>query len=160
MKYPIVLHKDPGSSYGVTVPDLPGCFSAGDTVEEALVLAREAILGHLQALLETGQNVPDPQPIEVHQRDPDYRDAALWAVVEVDTSHLPGRAVRINISINDRVLAVIDDFAQRQGETRSGLLQRAASEYISQRQGDRRVKPGTGRAARLRPTSRRKSTRR
>ena len=35
MRYPIVIHKDPESCYGVTVPDLPGCFSAGNTVEEA-----------------------------------------------------------------------------------------------------------------------------
>ncbi|MBN0609850.1 type II toxin-antitoxin system HicB family antitoxin, partial [Pseudomonas aeruginosa] len=29
MKFPVVLHKDPDSDYGVTVPDVPGCFSAG-----------------------------------------------------------------------------------------------------------------------------------
>ena len=36
MRFPIVIHKDRQSSYGVTVPDLPGCFSAGDTLDEAL----------------------------------------------------------------------------------------------------------------------------
>ena len=34
MRYPVVIHKDPGSDYGVTVPDLPGCFSAGATLGE------------------------------------------------------------------------------------------------------------------------------
>ncbi len=142
MQYPLVLHKDPDSSFGVTVPDLPGCFSAGDSVEEAIVMAREAILGHLELLIETGQTIPDPKPIEVHRRNPDYRDAALWAVVEVDTDSLPGKAVRINISINDRVLAVIDEFARNQGETRSGLLQKAAGEFITRHKTARRKKRG------------------
>ncbi len=35
MRYPVLVHKDPESDYGVTVPDLPGCFSAGETLNEA-----------------------------------------------------------------------------------------------------------------------------
>ncbi len=146
MQYPLVLHKDPDSCYGVTVPDLPGCFSAGDSVEEAIVMAREAILGHLELLIETGQTIPEPKPIEIHRRNPDYKGAALWAVVEVDTDQLPGKAVRINISINDRVLSVIDEFARHQGETRSGLLQKAVQEFITRHQTARRKK-NSGRAA-------------
>ncbi len=46
MRYPIVIHKDEGSCYGVTVPDLPGCFSAGYTLDETFEMAREAIEGH------------------------------------------------------------------------------------------------------------------
>jgi predicted RNase H-like HicB family nuclease len=36
MYFPIAIHKDPDSDYGVTVPDLPGCFSAGSTIDEAI----------------------------------------------------------------------------------------------------------------------------
>ena len=39
MRYPIVIHQDPESSYGVTVPDLPGCFSGGETLDAALAMA-------------------------------------------------------------------------------------------------------------------------
>ena len=53
MRYPIVVHTDDGSSYGVTVPDLPGCFSAGDTLDEAFEMAREAIFGHIERELHT-----------------------------------------------------------------------------------------------------------
>ncbi len=42
MNYPIVVHKEKGSDYGVTVPDLPGCFSAGGTLDEALAMACDA----------------------------------------------------------------------------------------------------------------------
>lgn len=133
MHYPIVLHKDADSDYGVTVPDLPGCFSAGATVDEALVMAREAILGHLEALVETGQDVPEPRSIDEHRDNPDHADAALWAVVEVDLSNLPGRAKRINISMNERVLEQLDQHATQTHESRSGVIQRAVAAYLQQR---------------------------
>jgi predicted RNase H-like HicB family nuclease len=44
MFYPAAIHKDPESAYGVTIPDLPGCFSTGDTIEEAIINGLEAIL--------------------------------------------------------------------------------------------------------------------
>ena len=47
MRFPVVIHKDETSGYGVTVPDLPGCFSAGDSIEEAIVSGHEAIACHL-----------------------------------------------------------------------------------------------------------------
>jgi predicted RNase H-like HicB family nuclease len=133
MNYPIVIHKEPGSCYGVMVPDLPGCFSAGDTLDEAMVMAREAILGHLETLVETGQPIPEPQPAERHRADPRFADAAFWATVEADVAALPGRARRINISMNERVLDRVDAAARKLGDTRSGLLQRAAVAYIEQR---------------------------
>ena len=48
MNYPIVIRKQKRSDYGVTVPDLPGCFSAGKTLDDALAMAREAIELHLE----------------------------------------------------------------------------------------------------------------
>ena len=42
MNYPVVIHKDRKSDYGVSVPDLPGCISAGATVDEALAMLRRS----------------------------------------------------------------------------------------------------------------------
>jgi len=47
MNYPIVIHKDKGTDYGVTISDLPGCFSAAATMDEAIAMARKAIELHL-----------------------------------------------------------------------------------------------------------------
>ena len=52
MRFPIVVHKDAESSYGVIVPDLPGCFSGGDTLDEAVEMAHEAVICHVGGLLE------------------------------------------------------------------------------------------------------------
>lgn len=77
LNYPIVIHKEKGSDYGVIVPDLPGCFSAGRTLDEAMAMAREAIELHLEGLIEEGQVVPDPGQIESHRRNPEY-DGGTW----------------------------------------------------------------------------------
>jgi predicted RNase H-like HicB family nuclease len=55
MNYPVVLHKDPQSDAGVVVPDLPGFFSAGRSVDEALAMANEAIELHLEGLIHDGK---------------------------------------------------------------------------------------------------------
>ena len=55
MLYPIAVEKGSETeAYGVTVPDIKGCFSAGDTFEEALNNVKEAIAGHLEILAEDG----------------------------------------------------------------------------------------------------------
>ena len=130
MNYPVIIHKDKSSDYGVTVPDLPGCFSAGSTLDEALAMAREAIELHLGGLIEEGMPVPRPGKIEQHQRDPRYK-GGTWAVVSVDPASLRVRAKRVNITLPERVLDAVDRRAAAEGETRSGLLARAAAQYIT-----------------------------
>ncbi len=59
MFYPIAIAPgDDQHAYGVTVPDLPGCFSAGDTLDEAIAKAKEAITGHIELMVELGQDIP------------------------------------------------------------------------------------------------------
>jgi predicted RNase H-like HicB family nuclease len=130
MRYPIVIHKDKRSDYGVTVPDLPGCFSAGSTMDEALAMAREAIELHLEGLIDEEMSVPNPTPIERLRKRTEF-SGGVWAVVEVDPANLRTRAKRVNITLPQRVLESIDRFAANHGETRSGLLMKAATTYIA-----------------------------
>lgn len=125
MRFPVVLHTDDGAHYGVTVPDLPGCFSAGDSIEDALTSVLGAIDLHLEGLVEDGGDVPYPSSISQHQANPDYADG-VWALVDVDVSRFDGKAEKINITVPRRVLAQIDSFAKAQGATRSGFLVEAA----------------------------------
>ena len=134
MRFPIVIHKDEGSSYGVTVPGLPGCFSAGDTMDDALESSREAILSHIEVLLMDGHAVPAQKSIEEHRSNAEYADG-VWALVDADVSKLSGKRVRVNITLPARVLAIVDEAAKREGETRSGLLTRAALGYVGDVEG-------------------------
>ncbi len=134
MNYAVVIHKDKASDYGVTVPDLPGCVSAGATVDEALAMVREAIELHLEGIIEGGGVVPQPTSIETLQAEPDYADGT-WAIVTVDVSTLRVNFTRVGITMPERVLGAIDRHAKAMGETRSGLLARAAVQYIGRAAG-------------------------
>lgn len=126
MRYPIAIERgDAVHAYGVAVPDLPGCFSAGDTLDEALANAEEAILLHLEALVDGGEAPPQPSALEAVQRLKDYK-GWIWAVVDVDLAKLSTKAARINITVPERLLPVFDAYAKAHGETRSGFLVRAA----------------------------------
>ena len=129
MRYPVVIHKDRKSDYGVTVPDLPGCFSAGETMEDALTNAVEAIECHIEGLLLEGDEIPQARPVETHIKNRDYA-GGTWALVGIDLSRLASKTKRINITMPERVLTLVDEQAKREGETRSGLLARAVMEYI------------------------------
>jgi predicted RNase H-like HicB family nuclease len=144
MNYPIVIHKDKDSDYGVTVPDLPGCFSAGRTLDEAVAMAKEAIELHLEGVVREGMPLPEPGSIESHRLRRQYR-GGTWAVVAIDPSALPLTARRVNISIPRPVLAAVDRCAAEEGETRSGLLVKAVTLYMRGRgpaKGRRRTRTG------------------
>ncbi|USX27953.1 type II toxin-antitoxin system HicB family antitoxin [Oxalobacteraceae bacterium OTU3CINTB1] len=82
MKYLIAIEPgDASHAFGVVVPDLPGCFSAGDTLEKAIDNAREAIELWLEATIEDGDDIPPPQAAAKHYANPDFA-GWTWAVVE------------------------------------------------------------------------------
>ena len=134
MRFALALHTDDGMKYGVTVPDLPGCFSAGDSFDEAVEMAREAIDAHCELLAEKGLDIPAPRLLAQHQANPDLT-GAVWVVIEVDVEQYLGRAEKINITVPARLLRRIDDYAKRHGESRSGFLTRAAVQAMG---GDQR----------------------
>ncbi|CAB3779110.1 type II toxin-antitoxin system HicB family antitoxin [Pararobbsia alpina] len=86
MKFPIAIHKDKGSDYGVIVPDFPGCHSWGETIELALTNTIEAIELWVESAIEGGMSVEfKPSTVESLRQNPDYVDA-IWAMVDVDPS--------------------------------------------------------------------------
>ncbi|MBE0437326.1 MAG: type II toxin-antitoxin system HicB family antitoxin [Methylomicrobium sp.] len=125
MRFSVVLHTDDGVRYGVTVPDLPGCFSAGDTLDDALASVAEAIDCHIETLIEDGADIPDCKPIAEHLSNPDY-SGGVWAFVDVPVEKYFGPAEKINITLPRLLLARIDRYAKAHGATRSGFLAEAA----------------------------------
>lgn len=132
MRFAVVIHKDPDSCYGVTVPGLPGCFSAGDTLDEAVESVSEAIACHVEGMLMDGEAVPEQPSLEELQACDDFDDGT-WALVNVDLSKLTSATKRVNITMPARVLAIVDQAAVREGDTRSGYLARAALSYLRDR---------------------------
>lgn len=129
MRYPIAI--EPGSestAWGVVVPDLPGCFSAGDTLEQAMVQAEDAITAWIEVAIDAGQDIPAPTDIEALRTvHPDF-EGWVWALVKVDPAMLDSTLERVNISLPRRVLHRLDARARSAGETRSGFIARMAVE--------------------------------
>lgn len=92
MEYPIAIEPgDKTSAFGVIVPDLPGCYSAGDTLTEAHVNAKESIELWLEAVLEEGGSVQHPSvPEALKKAHPEWADW-IWSSVEIDFPHAPER---------------------------------------------------------------------
>lgn len=83
MLYPLAIQAgDRNTAFGVIVPDLPGCFSAGDSYQDALVNAREAISLHLESLADMGLDSPSGLTADHYINNPEYQ-GWLWDVVEV-----------------------------------------------------------------------------
>jgi len=124
MRYPIAIEPgDETHTFGVVVPDLPGCYSAGDTLDEAVDNAKEAIELWLETVIDDGGAVPQPRSITEHQGNPEFA-GWVWAVVPVDLSALSDKVERVNITLPARVLRRIDAAAKAAGESRSGFIAR------------------------------------
>ncbi len=122
MRYPIAIEpRTDHSDYGVVVPDLPGCFSAGDTLEEAIAGAEEAGLAWIDAALDAGDSVPPPSSLEAIRAKPEYAGWIL-SLVAIDPAALDDTIERVNVSLPRRVLKRLDDEAHAAGETRSGYI--------------------------------------
>jgi predicted RNase H-like HicB family nuclease len=118
------------TSFGVVVPDLPGCFSAGDTLDEAVSNAHEAIDLWCETILEDGKDVPIGKSIAVHQADPEFA-GWVWAVVDVPVEKYLGPAEKINITVPRLLLSRIDEYARAHGASRSGFLAEAARQAMA-----------------------------
>jgi predicted RNase H-like HicB family nuclease len=124
MRYAVAVEPgDDKTAHGVAVPDLPGCFSAGDSFDEALDNAREAILMWLEDAFEKGEPLPRPSGIDALRAREEFA-GWVWALVDVDLSALDDKAERVNITLPRRVLARLDAAAKAAGETRSGYIAR------------------------------------
>ena len=129
MYYPVAI--EPGTdteAFGVVVPDLPGCFSAGDTLEEAMAMTEEAIVAWIETAIDAGQDIPQPSSIEALRKAHKEWKGWTWAVVKIDPAALDDTLERVNISLPRRVLRRLDALAGATGETRSGFIARMALE--------------------------------
>lgn len=131
--YPVVIHKDEGSDFGVTVPDIPGCFSAGGSIEEALQQAKEAIECHLEGLLLDNEELPTPTQDYINLAESEEYKDGIWHLVEIDLNKLDTRTKRVNITIPERLLTKMDRYVkEHRFDSRSGFIAQAAEMFINQ----------------------------
>jgi predicted RNase H-like HicB family nuclease len=122
MRYPILI--EPGSensAFGVVLPDLPGCFSAGDTLDEAVDAVKEAAALWIDSALDSGEVVPPPSDLDSMRRRPEF---AGWIVgiVELDPALFDDAIERVNITLPRRILRRLDAMATAQRQSRGAFI--------------------------------------
>ena len=122
MKYPVAIQKDEDSCYGVTVPDIPGCFSAGESLDEAMNNVQEAIAGHLEILAEDGELAPKPSTVDDHIKNDEFA-GTTWAYVDVDVSAFLGKSEKATVTLPKLLITKIDALVAAGGaKNRSSFL--------------------------------------
>ncbi len=122
--YIALIHKEPGSAFGISFPDFPGCVSAGDTLQEALASGTEALAVHIEGMIEDGAEIPAPSDIDTVMTDPTNRDGIAVLVAGPPETE---RAVRINVTLPSGLLRRIDQRAAN----RSRFLAQAAERELA-----------------------------
>ena len=122
--YPAILERA-GDGYSVFFPDLPGLTSAGDNIQDAALAAEEALNGHLSLSSEYGDAIPDPSDLGAIECENDIEEAARILV----RGERPGKFVRVQISMDEGLLARIDRVARN----RSGFIADAARAQLAAR---------------------------
>jgi len=144
--YIALLRKEAKSDFGVDFPDFPGCVTGGRTLEEARIMAAEALGLHLEGMVGDGDEIPAPSTLDQVTADPANADAVPFLVTVRDPQP---KAVRVNVSFPPDVLEQIDEAAERESLSRSAFLAKAAlarARAAAPKRGGRQRRRGSSRA--------------
>ncbi len=128
MHYIALIHKDVDTAFGVSFPDLPGCFSAADRHEDIIPNAVEA----LELYLENLANIPAPSDISAITGNAEIKkELAKGAyLLSVPYIHNIGKKERINITLDKGLLEAVDEAAKQRGLNRSAFIGQAVNREI------------------------------
>lgn len=123
MKFPIYLHKTDNGGFSGFVPDIKGCYFAGDSIDDAIADAFGAIDVHLEFQAEKGKALPVATTVEAHFAN-DSCQGGYWAFVDIDLSKYDGKAVKLNITLPQNLLNKIDTYVELHKDfgSRSGFI--------------------------------------
>ena len=124
--YVAVIKKSKSSDYAVIFPDFPACITAGKTLEEARVLAEEALQFHVDGMIEDKAEIPNPSSLDIVKTK--HKKSEIFLIVPVRT---PSKVARINITVDEKFLRKLDKYLESHDESRSSFLVSAAKRAMS-----------------------------
>ncbi len=126
------LNEGPGDVWTAVGLDAPGVVTEADGFDATLEAARDALDLYLDGIRAARHVVPTPRPVADLVRDTDLQEELIGAVlVQVPAAAPPSRAVRVNISMDELLLARVDAFAAARGDNRSAFIQEAVRRLMS-----------------------------
>ena len=130
-RYTALIDGESGA-YGVVFPDLPGCTAMGNTVEQAIANAAEAMRDWIDVNIESGGEVPQARPLEIVKTDADVVQALAEgaSLACVPLVRQTGRPAKANLSIDAGILSAIDSEAARRKLTRSAFVELMAKHAL------------------------------
>lgn len=130
--YAAIFEPTGGGGYGIFFPEVPGCFSAGDSMSHAALMAREALSLHLA--FAAGDEILSLENINLDAELAECENGARVVFVEPDffimSRHIPAKAQRVNITIDANLLHYADQKAKQFHINRSQLIAEALREYM------------------------------
>jgi predicted RNase H-like HicB family nuclease len=122
--YPAIAERT-RTGYSVFFPDLPGCTTAGRNLDELARNAESALADHLAVTVSHKEEVAPASSFDDIGRDPEVQEVCRFLV----RAEMPGRSVRLNITLDESLVAAIDQVATN----RSGFLAEAARQALAAR---------------------------
>lgn len=115
-----LIHEEDGV-FGISFPDFPGCVSTADSLDDVIARGAVALAFHVEGMVEDGEALPVLRSADDVRRAEDA-EGAIIAAVPVD---LPGKSVRVQITMDEHLLSALDRSAKASGATRSGKIAEA-----------------------------------
>ncbi len=124
--YIAVIRKNKSSDYAVIFPDFPTCITAGKTLDEAQIMAEEALQFHIDGMIEDNDEIPNPSSFDSVKAK--YKKTEIFLVIPIKT---PSKATRINITVDEKFLRKLDKYLETLDESRSSFFVSAAKRVMS-----------------------------
>ncbi len=124
-----LIHEEEGI-YGASFPDFPGAVTTGRNADDVIRKASEMLSFHVAGMSEDGDALPFLRSLSDLQRDADFVAAQAGAALALIPFELPTKSVRVNISMDEGLLAAVDRAAEASGQSRSAFLAEAARQRI------------------------------
>jgi predicted RNase H-like HicB family nuclease len=135
MFYLSLIYRDSEGGWGFTIPDIPGftAHSENPSLGEALAEAREVLTMHLTAMADNGLDLPRARDPGEVMDDPEVQEdlASAEATILIPATIAGGRTLRVNLSLDEWTLGMIDSAARDRSLTRSGFVAEACRRYAA-----------------------------
>jgi predicted RNase H-like HicB family nuclease len=136
MQVVTLIHEENGL-FGASFPDFLGCITVADSLDAIVPKAAEVLAFHIEGMIEDGLELPPVRTLARLRKDPAFRADSAGAMIVLVPYAPPARAMRINITLDESLLARVDRAAEAAGETRSGYLADAARRRLAAESGAR-----------------------
>lgn len=131
--YAAMMEPAPDGGFGVSFPDLPGCVSFGEDLDDAVRQAHEALSLHLEGMAEDGEALPDAGHMGDQMVAPGVPMNVVWAAITVEA---PDGGERVNVYLPRSLLDRIDRFSAETGlKGRSVFFGLAARQFLNNERG-------------------------